>query len=1296
MDKYELFVKKHHGTRSQQIRALELLIPQSPMYDLLEGRIPHPSHTYSRIVEAMEAEEKAWINQEIGERRTRLGSRSDQVKLSVSREAFSKFPLESLYQQIIDWTNDDELRRKNEEKLFQRAYDTLIAFPEKDKPSKRDQVLEIANGMVIIKHPFELAWSVALEWVNSSSLEKWDHGVFRDYIELFPESGLCKVLRGYLESDISAAPPTVTLPETALEDGNIEKRLGQADRLMLLIEGFEECPNSLVAHRIMAEVYLSLEEFGNAIDIGHRAHSLCEKMSHEFRLDLQETMDSVNTNLATAMISYQSPRYHPQAKDLFYQILNRKPNDIPSLIGIGLILEEDEDYNESVAFFEKASQREPNNLRIKSELAWCRTMMQDFPKGLEELRSTLTDILATKPVDLKMKAEVLYRIGFCMWNIDQGNSARKNKEGPYRFFIESLQANPNYAPAYTMLGNYFADYGKSKKRARTAFQKAFELSASEIEAAERLARSYADSGEWDLVELVAHRVVDSGKARPAPGSKKQAYSWPFAALGVSEINKQQYSKSIVSFQSALRITPNDYNAWVGLGESYHRAGRHIAAARAFSKAESLENKPSEEQTWLARYMLANVSRDIGAFEDAINGYEMVLGMKPNEFGVSVALLQTLAETAWSYLERGVFGQAAETARKAIHLAERIAVNRSEVFNLWKSVGDACSVFGILQAEASSVDFEALDQLLNININGEQFKSLVDVDDLAGKLSPLSSDSKQISASERCLYGAVLSQRRAILAASKDVHAQAVSWYNLGWAEYRAFAFSTLKKRPQPLLKAAVRCFKRAIELEAGNTDYWNALGVATTTLNPKIAQHSFIRSLHLDDQSARAWTNLGALYLLNEDYEMANQAFTKAQSSDPDFAHAWLGQGLIALLYSCDVDEARGLFVHAFDTATSLSITAKQWYCLALFDQIHARESTLSNSPASLIQPLFALFQLRSQSPSSMHFDHLTALFAECAMDYDEAIDRLQKTCEIAEQEYEATESADYLFKFAQSKADLARALLAKREYKSAVEAAETSLDLSTEEDSESVDEPNRKRCRLSAHLTAGIAQYYLHAIEKAIPMFQSALQEAHGNPDVVCLLAQVLWAQGNEEQMSLARDQLYSCVEDYPHHVGAATLLGVIALLDEDEESIDAVRGDLEVLRLGDRLSGRDRAKVDKVLSEISTLSAGGESHLPDEIRRLQEASKSVMLSPSQSQGWTELAAAASELSRCEDETNHAAEMALKTALRMVPPRGDLDAKGLCEAYAGTCRPGDSLVGIMVAPWHMDGWNALSDMVRK
>jgi superkiller protein 3 len=58
------------------------------------------------------------------------------------------------------------------------------------------------------------------------------------------------------------------------------------------------------------------------------------------------------------------------------------------------------------------------------------------------------------------------------------------------------------------------------------------------------------------------------------------------------------------------------------------------------------------------------------------------------------------------------------------------------------------------------------------------------------------------------------------------------------------------------------------------------------------------------------WTNLGLLYLHHEDVELANQAFYRAQTLDPEYALAWVGQGLLATANNHDT-VAENLFEHA-------------------------------------------------------------------------------------------------------------------------------------------------------------------------------------------------------------------------------------------------------------------------------------------------------------------------------------------------------------------------------------------------
>ncbi|KAF2177387.1 hypothetical protein K469DRAFT_603386 [Zopfia rhizophila CBS 207.26] len=163
IDKLVNFAQKY-GTKLQYARALSVQLPTSPVYSFLEGRFPDPSLTYTRIAEIYEQEEKARINKEIGERKTRLGATLGGVTTDVKREVYGASELEGIYQSIIDWTNDDDLRREYEEKLLQRAYDTMIVLPKGKKADKREQVRKLARDMVIIRHPFLLAWQIELEW----------------------------------------------------------------------------------------------------------------------------------------------------------------------------------------------------------------------------------------------------------------------------------------------------------------------------------------------------------------------------------------------------------------------------------------------------------------------------------------------------------------------------------------------------------------------------------------------------------------------------------------------------------------------------------------------------------------------------------------------------------------------------------------------------------------------------------------------------------------------------------------------------------------------------------------------------------------------------------------------------------------------------------------------------------------------------------------------------------------------------------------------------------------------------
>ncbi|OCK84397.1 TPR-like protein [Lepidopterella palustris CBS 459.81] len=1125
---------------------------------------------------------------------------------------------------------------------------------------------------------------------GAQDLQDFDIGVVREFIDFFPENGLSKVLKGYLGSGFSQFPlkaPQIDQDGVSLASDDEDVPLTPEDCLILMSDGVDEAQESVLAHRLMGEYYLFLDEYESAVETTRKGLKLVVDQAQKTGLKFQKTLDALNSTLATALIHYQTPKNHPEAKEIFEAILARRPTFTPALIGVGFILEEEEDYSGAIDFLGKALENEPSNARIGAELAWCRALNGDYALGLDGLEEYLQypQMDASNPRGRELRAQTLYRIGICEWELHPSASARKNRQGAYTKFLAALKANPSFAPAYTSLGIFYEDYRNDKKRARQCFQKAFELSSSELIAAERLARSFADQGEWDIVEVIAQRVVDSGKLRPAPGSKKDTgVSWPFSALGVVQMNKQEYQKSIMSFLSALRISPDDYHSYVGLGESYHNSGRYNSAARAFRYADNptdgVEMKKTGE-SWFTKYMLANVNRELGEFDEAIQGYEEVLEGRPNEFGVSIALLQTLVERAWRKIETGFFGGAADSALQAIDVATTVAKYKPGAFNLWKAVGDASAIFSWVQERLGDTPLKKIQELLKTDFEADGYDLFNDIDGVGqvelGLLFPDSESDDHPSILERSLHAALLAQKRAIHSRTYDVHAQAVAWYNLGWTEYRAHVCleqrSEHPKQGTKFLKAAMKCFKRSIELEAGNSEFWNSLGVITTTMNAKVAQHSFVRSLHLNERSARTWTNLGTLYLLQSDLELAHMAFSRAQSTDPEYAQAWVGEGLIALLLG-DAAEALSHFTHAFEISDSASLITKRQYGVSTFDYLTSSPSS-SNNITHLIQPLFALHQLSFQSPSDIPHRHLAALYLERVGNYSSAISALTSVCATAEAEYEDSESPASLSRFAQAKADIARNQLAAHAYTAAVEDAEIALDLISDPESCGMSAETLRKTRLSARLTTGLAHYYLNDMKAALAAFRAALQESKSAPDVVCLVAEVLWAKGGEEEKSVAREQLFASVETHPDNIGSVILLGAMAALDEDAETIDAVLADLQALRTSADIDSSQLVRVEKVLAAIAAV--GGSASAVE-----NETKTKIMLNPAHSIGWQQLA-------ECSEEP-FPAQMALKTALKCVPPAGPLHALDLARAFAGTGTLGDAQRAVVLAPWDVVGWKEM------
>ena len=131
------------------------------------------------------------------------------------------------------------------------------------------------------------------------------------------------------------------------------------------------------------------------------------------------------------------------------------------------------------------------------------------------------------------------------------NTADDQRDDAYKYFIMALKRNSNYAPAFTSLGIYYADFisPPDPTRASKCFQKAFELDPREAYAARRLAEGFAEEREWDLVEVVARRTIEGEGGLDAgmkdgdavvAGRYLPTNAWAWKAVGVVELVSLQF------------------------------------------------------------------------------------------------------------------------------------------------------------------------------------------------------------------------------------------------------------------------------------------------------------------------------------------------------------------------------------------------------------------------------------------------------------------------------------------------------------------------------------------------------------------------------------------------------------------------------------------------------------------------------------------------------------------------------------------------------------------------------------
>ncbi|GMF02181.1 unnamed protein product [[Candida] boidinii] len=240
--------------------------------------------------------------------------------------------------------------------------------------------------------------------------------------------------------------------------------------------------------------------------------------------------------------------------------------------------------------------------------------------------------------------------------------------------------------------------------------------------------------------------------------------------------------------------------------------------------------------------------------------------------------------------------------------------------LWKSLSDLLKLFLHVQKHISKIPFKEINAIIEKTILSNSESHVVSSQaELLSELKTMDTTSngnttfdeivesqKYVEAVCICLIkiGQVsLSQSSA----SDPKQLRSSLTYNLGLSYLEAYKLLD----DQISMDCAIKCLRKAIQLENKHFEYWIALGHASVRKNPKVSQHCFIKASSLAPKEPSIWISLAVLYLHYSDFELAKECFIRAQSIAPAAASSWTGQAFVAEANN-ELEKSGELLIHSY------------------------------------------------------------------------------------------------------------------------------------------------------------------------------------------------------------------------------------------------------------------------------------------------------------------------------------------------------------------------------------------------
>lgn len=1070
-----------------------------------------------------------------------------------------------LYDQLLEVSNDDDVRTKYKEDKLRFLLDLLQCAP--NKKEIYGEAKDLIDDMVMLNVPLVFAWQLYFDWADFELLSPRHIPTDRiiRYLQQFPSDSLSTMLYAFVLSDmlnfdrariVSETGGAMGLPqekqaeeeegiddeerELIDDDTTVDKNVLLPDQtISMMVEGFSKSKNSIFANRLLCNYYLHIREYRNALARCQLLVQLLAQQQRKYGLDnfLPHAKTDFLKTLAIVYTYYEAPKNFPRALQLYDTVLAMNPEDVNLRVGKGIILMEKGDYDAAYNLFSEVSRQYPDNTEAVSELGWCYVKLGKHAEGREHITKALAAVTDTDVALANFRAICQWRLAYLFYHDDNVSEA-------HAAAIASLKENPNYAPAYTLLGELYNNAFHDAERAQKCFYKAIEIDSDEIVAAKYLVTDVTAQGEWDVAEILCNKVLELESGRRQlilVNNTDTDRDWPWRVLGVLSLNRQDDAKAIEYFQLALRVCSDDAASWQGLGEAYYHCGKLEASAKVFNHCLT-----EFEVNWHTLYLYGRVQCELGMFVEGLEHLLKALSSKPNEECILAGVYEAYMGQTQQLMAAGYVGRALALNSNALgYLRQFHQVNPdSQLF--WKLVGECLRVYLTIQRR----------ELVSVVDLKEIFEDIEPVGDISWDLAQAKSGQLNEFIIELVILAAVEGQRRLGLRANKYLRLAAA--YNVGMAYCEGVVHH------QNYLEPAITSLKQAISIEPMNAQYWVGLGNCYFYKFPQIAQHCYIKATTLDSHDALVWINLASLYLKYDDFDLAHQAFARAQSVAPTNALSWLGSAMVSQARE-DRITAYQLFAHAYIVANGKVPVAQLLFGALTLSKYKAGTDPhdITTAQTTLLAN-FAMHKYLQYFPDDTQGQMVASNVSERCMEYNWSEETAAKQLEQFEKAYENEELEQNFVGYAQAKAQCARVILGQGEYAKALDYAQEALALI---------EGAEPKLELLCRITAGLCQYFLGDFDAALAQLQAILEAHPSSQRLVVLVAQILYSFNSDDTKQAALDQLFGYIEEYGSSPMVVLVLAAMLLRDDMSEYFGPVRDELVKIELKDVI--RDTTQI-------------------------------------------------------------------------------------------------------------------------